>query len=245
VFTCGVRDEGHNAEIRTQEFNYYPLLMAAGAIVALSGLFLSMAAFQVLPSGVNAISSLGFWGHVIAFGTIAAAITAMIVGAVLHYCKKENEMSNYGTIVESGEGATVTGDSTPAKPRTIDFSKVTPANIEEYFSLLPWTNFDDAEEGDLVLHIMRGQICGKIFHSKDGAGCTCHSGVLNVREDKFAQHIDCTYDDWYTFSNLKDHLDHLFKGKDRGGKPISQLKYFRLKTASGEFVIYRNPYLKS
>src|ERR1700722_3735601 len=50
--------------------NWFPILIALGAIVVLGGLFLTLAAHQILPHGINAISNLEMWGQIGSYCTI-------------------------------------------------------------------------------------------------------------------------------------------------------------------------------
>ncbi|MFC2049245.1 hypothetical protein ACFLR2_01045 [Chlamydiota bacterium] len=60
----------------------WPILIALGIIVSLGGVFLVLAAYQVLPTGVNAISDLGIWGKVLGFGTLGLGVLITLVSGV-------------------------------------------------------------------------------------------------------------------------------------------------------------------
>lgn len=64
-------------------------LLVAGILVALGGVFLTLAAHQVLPQGMNAISQLGVGGQVIGYGVLGLGSIVVLVGMVkLHAAKK-------------------------------------------------------------------------------------------------------------------------------------------------------------
>jgi O-acetyl-ADP-ribose deacetylase len=80
-------DEGVNGKERA---HYWPLAVAIGAILCLAGLFLTLAAYQVLPHGINAISHLGVWGQVAGYGGLGIGFTITLIGAVKWYLNKQN-----------------------------------------------------------------------------------------------------------------------------------------------------------
>lgn len=65
--------------------NWFPILIALGAILALGGVFLSLAAHQVFPRGVNVISNLSPYGQLLGYGTIALGSLIAGIGALKSY----------------------------------------------------------------------------------------------------------------------------------------------------------------
>jgi hypothetical protein len=71
--------------------NWFPLIIALGVIIALGGVFLTLAAHQVLPQGVNAISNLGVGGQALGYCVIGLGVLIAIIGAVKsHHVHKQN-----------------------------------------------------------------------------------------------------------------------------------------------------------
>jgi len=70
--------------------NYWPIAIAAGAIFCLAGVFLTLAAHQVLPHGINAISDLGIWGQIAGYGGLGIGFIIALIGAVKWYLNKQN-----------------------------------------------------------------------------------------------------------------------------------------------------------
>ncbi len=65
-----------------------PINFALGVASVVAGIFLTLAVFRVLPSGVNAISSLGIYGKVIGFGALGLGVLILLVVATLHCLKR-------------------------------------------------------------------------------------------------------------------------------------------------------------
>lgn len=61
---------------------HFPIMVTAGGLAAITGIFITLAAFQVLPNGVNAISNLGQWGIGIG-GTLIGSGSLFLVGGVI------------------------------------------------------------------------------------------------------------------------------------------------------------------
>lgn len=74
--------------------HYWPIAIALGIILCLAGLFLALAAYQIIPNGVNAISDLGVWGQVAGYGLLGAGFVIMLVGAIKWYLNKKNAHDN-------------------------------------------------------------------------------------------------------------------------------------------------------
>lgn len=75
-----------------------------GVIVALGGIFLTLAAHQILPQGVNAISSLGVGGQVLGYCVIGlGALIAIIAAVKSHHVHKQN--SQIAAYKDGVEGA--------------------------------------------------------------------------------------------------------------------------------------------
>jgi hypothetical protein len=71
--------------------NLYPLLIASGAIIAIAGIFLTLAAHQILPHGINAISRLGIGGQILSYCVIGSSALIVMIGSVkFHLVRKEN-----------------------------------------------------------------------------------------------------------------------------------------------------------
>jgi hypothetical protein len=64
------------------------ILIASGTVIAVGGVFVLLAAFQVIPNGVNAISSMGNWGIV---GASIISVGGGIVVAIGAFSKKSRE----------------------------------------------------------------------------------------------------------------------------------------------------------
>jgi len=71
-----------------QGTHYWPIAVAIGVILSLAGIFLILAAHQVLPHGVNALS--GMWGQVFGYGGLGVGLTLTLVSAVKWSLKKRN-----------------------------------------------------------------------------------------------------------------------------------------------------------
>lgn len=77
------RNLGHlNINGGKKRSNWFPIIGAIGMIVALGGVFLTLAAYQILPHGINAISRLDVWGRVAGYGTIGCGVLVFAIGAV-------------------------------------------------------------------------------------------------------------------------------------------------------------------
>jgi len=76
--------------------NWFPMLIAAGAIAALAALFLSLAAHQILPSGMNAMSSLG--GQITGYGVGVLGIILIVVGSIKSYPQIESKKADPNVI---------------------------------------------------------------------------------------------------------------------------------------------------
>jgi hypothetical protein len=70
--------------------HYWPIAVAVGAILCLAGVFLTLAAHQVLPHGINVISDLGIWGQVAGYGGLGVGFIITLIGGVKWYLKKQN-----------------------------------------------------------------------------------------------------------------------------------------------------------
>ncbi len=68
-----------------QKCHYLPVLLALGAIVAVGGVFLILAAQRVLPHSINAISQLGVGGLGAGSGIVACGVLLMAIGGVKCY----------------------------------------------------------------------------------------------------------------------------------------------------------------
>lgn len=73
-----------------EKANCEPLAVVIGIIICLAGLFLTLAAHQVLPHGVNAISDLGAWGQVFGYGGLGLGFIVLLIGAGRSYLKKQD-----------------------------------------------------------------------------------------------------------------------------------------------------------
>jgi len=62
------------------------ITIAISVIVALSGIFLALAAHQILPHGMNAISQLGPWGHIASYGMMWLGFITLIVNSGIVVC---------------------------------------------------------------------------------------------------------------------------------------------------------------
>lgn len=58
------------------------LLIALGVILAIGGIFLTLAAHQILPQGANAISNLGVGGQILSYGFIGLGALASVSGII-------------------------------------------------------------------------------------------------------------------------------------------------------------------
>jgi hypothetical protein len=74
--------------------NYWSLAIAIGVILCLGGIFLTLAAHQVLPHGVNAISDLGVWGQVAGYGGLGIGFMSALIGAVKCYLNKHTQVDD-------------------------------------------------------------------------------------------------------------------------------------------------------
>ncbi len=85
--------------------NYWPVAVAVGLFICAGGIFLTLAAYQVLPQGVNAISQLEVWGKVVGYGTVGLGIVTIAVGSVKWYLKKslEDDLLETRYLAESSE----------------------------------------------------------------------------------------------------------------------------------------------
>lgn len=62
--------------------NYFPVLIVLGILATLGGVFLLLAAHQILPQAANAISNIGIWGEVAGYGTLGVGVLLALVGIV-------------------------------------------------------------------------------------------------------------------------------------------------------------------
>lgn len=69
----------------TVEKNWFPLVIALGVAIVAGGVFLTLAAHQILPSGVNVISNLGIGGQISGYCVIGLGVIVAIIGAVKSY----------------------------------------------------------------------------------------------------------------------------------------------------------------
>ncbi|MFC2049247.1 hypothetical protein ACFLR2_01055 [Chlamydiota bacterium] len=79
--TEGMGSSPSPAELQKSS-NKLPILVALGIIVALGGVFLVLASYQILPTGVNTISNLGIWGQVLGFGPLGLGLLITLVSCV-------------------------------------------------------------------------------------------------------------------------------------------------------------------
>lgn len=63
--------------------NFCPVAIATGALLCVAGIFLILASHQVLPHGVNAISSLGVCNHAIGYSILGAGVILALIGSVM------------------------------------------------------------------------------------------------------------------------------------------------------------------
>ena len=77
-------------------------MVALGVIAALGGVFLTLAAHQILPQGINAISSLGVGGQVLGYGVIGLGVLIAMIGAVKsrHVHEQNSKLAAYKDGVE-------------------------------------------------------------------------------------------------------------------------------------------------
>lgn len=89
--------------IRTADFppqngaptkNYWPIAVAIGVIVSLGSVFLFLAANQILPYKVNAISELGIWGQVSGYCGWGAGVIITSIGAIQWHLKNKMPVLN-------------------------------------------------------------------------------------------------------------------------------------------------------
>ncbi len=66
-----------------------PIACAIGVIVCLGAVFLTLAVHQVLPHGINAISELGVYGEVLAYGGLGIGAIVILIGGVKWYLNKQ------------------------------------------------------------------------------------------------------------------------------------------------------------
>ncbi len=71
--------------------NYWPIACAIGVIVCLGAAFLTMAAHQVLPQGINAISDLGILGQALGYAGLGIGAIVILIGSVKSYLHKRQE----------------------------------------------------------------------------------------------------------------------------------------------------------
>jgi len=62
--------------------------VAIGTSIAVAGIFIVLAAVQVLPHGVNAISSCGTWGYVAGVVVISGGVITVVIGLVVYFRHK-------------------------------------------------------------------------------------------------------------------------------------------------------------
>jgi len=67
------------------------LAIAIGTILCLGGLFLALAAHQILPHGINAISHLGVWGQTAAYSGLGLGCLFILLSAVKWHCNRKND----------------------------------------------------------------------------------------------------------------------------------------------------------
>jgi|GEM_PF-5786043 len=78
--------------------NYWPIAVASGVILSLGGVLLILAAHQILPHGVNAISNLGIWGQVSGYCSLGVGVIIILIGAVQGHLKNKMPVENRETI---------------------------------------------------------------------------------------------------------------------------------------------------
>lgn len=69
-----------------------PITVALGIIIFLGGIFLSLAAHQILPHGVNALSELGIWGEVVGYGSLGLGLIIILAGAVKQHLTEKQAL---------------------------------------------------------------------------------------------------------------------------------------------------------
>lgn len=78
--------------------NYWPIAVAIGVIISLGGIFLILAAHQILPHGVNAIRTWGIWGQVSGYCSLGVGVIIILIGAVQGHLKNKMPVENRANI---------------------------------------------------------------------------------------------------------------------------------------------------
>lgn len=85
----------------TKTTNWPLIAVAIGIILGLAGLFLTLAAHQILPHGVNAISDLGIWGRVSGYCGLGIGFITTLIGLVKWYLNTHIEKINISKEVKN------------------------------------------------------------------------------------------------------------------------------------------------
>jgi len=175
----------------------------------------------------------------------------------------DSQRKGYGVIAD--EARNVSKGQTASTPDqikgqnnigSIDFSKITPANYEQYLDVSNTLDWKTGKKGDFVFT--------KGVHDKDNIGTIppykCKKGdpYLNgeIRYEDKGQYSGgdleiCNGEFIHypqmsapaeRFSNLKDFFDYMFRGEFYQGECTSRMEFFTLKTIDGKEVRYNNPY---
>lgn len=79
---------------QTEQLKSVSIPIAIGVIALLGGLFLTLAAYNILPSGINAISSLNPWGQILGYGAIAAGCLTLVITGIIKWRHSSEEGSD-------------------------------------------------------------------------------------------------------------------------------------------------------
>ena len=112
----------------------HPLAVAIGAILCLGALFLLLAACQVLPQGVNALSNLGVWGQLIGYGVLGIGVFVVLVGAVRWHLHTKNEEASQKVTKPQGNNF-IGGNTTTAATSTASTTQVNGAVEDDVIRL--------------------------------------------------------------------------------------------------------------
>ncbi len=130
----------HQAQLResaVQEskntFNYAPVILALGIITVLGGVFLALAAHQILPFGVNALSNIAVWGQVMGYGCIGlGALTSLLAGVKWHLSRKSvKNITEEPVLSENGRESASETAEIKAKESEVDEEKGVPGSNDE------------------------------------------------------------------------------------------------------------------
>lgn len=178
-----------NVQEEKVETNWFPLMIALGAIAALGGIFLTLAAHQILPYGVNSISNLGVGGQILGYCTIGAGTIVAIIGAVKHYLiHKQNSKidscrNNYTDGVEGAQYNAEVSEMDSYFPHTLKEKEffivddVSRSEITIYYC--EWNEVDKQAYPDYVYISYRTSSPKKVFedwceqHQKFAAEASC------------------------------------------------------------------------